>query len=58
VYGICVVRFIKSGHANTAALTIGFNNSIAIGKKIANEVLDISGSLIATVCVKCHTQTD
>ena len=53
-----MVRFITSGNANTAALTIGFNNKIAIGKNIANEVLDISGSRIATVCVKCHTQTD
>ncbi len=40
--------FIKSGNANTAALTIGSNNKIAIGKNIANEVLDISGSLIAS----------
>jgi hypothetical protein len=40
--------FIKSGNTNTAALTIGSNNKIAIGKNTANEVLDISGSLIAS----------
>ena len=39
--------FIKSGNTNTSALTIGSNNKVAIGKNIANEALDVSGSIIA-----------
>jgi alpha-tubulin suppressor-like RCC1 family protein len=39
--------FIKSGNSNTSALTIGSNNKVAIGKNIANEALDVSGSIIA-----------
>jgi cytoskeletal protein CcmA (bactofilin family) len=39
--------FIKSGNINIPALTIGTNNKVAIGKNIANEAFDVSGSLIA-----------
>ena len=38
--------FIKSGNVSTPALTLGANNKVAIGKNIANEALDISGSII------------
>ena len=38
--------FIKSGNVSTPALTLGSNNKVAIGKNIANEALDISGSII------------
>jgi hypothetical protein len=39
--------FIKSGNTNTPALTIGTNNKVAVGKNIASEAFDVSGSLIA-----------
>jgi len=39
--------FIKSGNTNTAALSIGTNNRVGVGKNIANEAFDVSGSLIA-----------
>jgi cytoskeletal protein CcmA (bactofilin family) len=38
--------FVKSGNTNTPALTIGTNNRVAIGKNIANEAFDVSGSII------------
>ena len=39
--------FIKSDNTTTPAITIGTNNKVAIGKNIANEAFDVSGSLIA-----------
>jgi len=39
--------FIKSGSANNPALSIGTNNRVGVGKNIANEAFDVSGSLIA-----------
>jgi alpha-tubulin suppressor-like RCC1 family protein len=39
--------FIKSGNSTTPALTLGTNNRVAINKNIANEALDVSGSIIA-----------
>jgi hypothetical protein len=39
--------FIKSGSTNTPALSIGTNNRVGVGKNIANEAFDVSGSLIA-----------